>query len=191
MFYYQQARSRASQQARPTDPSSRKLQLRPLKPLLPTVPEADAGSAPATIGKRRVRTAFNSCRTKKILCDGQRPSCRRCSRRQRSCEYSARDDNKTPSAAAERQLCELRANLAHHDNLMRHLRRAPVHEAAATLQRLCVAHDPAAVIASLPLQASDLVMATAPALALNLVRHLSELRTDRALLPPTESHADP
>ncbi|KAH7191734.1 uncharacterized protein B0J16DRAFT_393706 [Fusarium flagelliforme] len=96
---------------------------------------AEASPTSPIIRKRpHVKVACNRCRAKKISCDGNRPTCNRCSGSDNVCVYAQKED--TRLGALERQLADVQLQLEQHQDIVQHLRSAPEHDALATIRRL-------------------------------------------------------
>ena len=85
--------------------------------------------------RKRVAVACNSCRTKRIGCDGGKPSCTACRRSRRECVYLLEDDAKT-----------LRDKLAAFQEIMELLKDQPHHVVQGVLQRLGRGSNPMTVL---------------------------------------------
>ncbi|KAL8386967.1 hypothetical protein RB595_010259 [Gaeumannomyces hyphopodioides] len=112
-----------------------------LRPLLPNVPERAGKRAPSPLAQRpkkkrtTVQAACQSCRKRKVKCDGLRPMCAPCTSSGAACEYSV------PEGLSQRDAERQRMNQvskSHRDlrTILDLLRRGPEAEAAEILRQV-------------------------------------------------------
>ncbi|PFH61397.1 hypothetical protein XA68_17449 [Ophiocordyceps unilateralis] len=122
-----------------------------LRPLLPSAVSAPSGnqlpSSSRQLPKRRqVPVACEHCRSRKVRCDGKRPSCTPCQTRRTLCVYPPEE-----STAAGIALLKNRADLLKQENVtllnfFRSLGELPKHEAADILAKIRATEDPMAIL---------------------------------------------
>ncbi|KAF9263637.1 hypothetical protein L218DRAFT_980039 [Marasmius fiardii PR-910] len=89
----------------------------------PEPPPADAGQKPVQLQRRRVWRACESCRRKKIKCDGCEPTCSQCTASGSQCTWLQTKDR---AALSRHYVQELEARLIHMESLFSQI--APVLE---------------------------------------------------------------
>ncbi|KAH8889052.1 hypothetical protein GQ53DRAFT_653152 [Thozetella sp. PMI_491] len=112
------------------------------RPLLPRIdgqsvqePEASATEGVLTqAGRLHKAVACNLCRARKMKCDGLKPRCTRCARRQQSCSYQASSTSESMTLKQKNQ--DLQNASLDMNMVLELLRTAPEHVAAAVLQDL-------------------------------------------------------
>ncbi|KAJ4985949.1 hypothetical protein SVAN01_08531 [Stagonosporopsis vannaccii] len=147
-----------------------------LRPLLPaTRPRSPPPSGPSS-KRKRVSVACNECRQKRIGCDGNRPSCAACHRRDRHCVYMNDEDLEMRPTVLKRENIALREKLVALQEIFEHLQHRTQHVTHDTVQRLGAGTDPSDVLKTLR---GELPHAT-----------LSEQSTARAILPAVYSDGE-
>ncbi|KAJ8115819.1 hypothetical protein OPT61_g2622 [Boeremia exigua] len=147
-----------------------------LRPLLPaTRPRTPPPSGPSS-KRKRVSVACNECRQKRIGCDGRRPVCAACRRRDRRCVYMNEEDLEMRPTVLKRENIVLREKLVALQEIFEHLQSRTQHVTHDTVQRLGTGADPSDVLKTLR---GELPHAT-----------LSEQSTARAILPAVYSDGE-
>ncbi|PHH86765.1 hypothetical protein CDD83_9795 [Cordyceps sp. RAO-2017] len=120
-----------------------------LRRLLPAqaLPSPTTSWPPPTRARARasVPTACDECRKLKLRCSGERPACRRCTRRRVLCRYASRP-GETPSQAFSRNYVDLQHRSTALEELVELLRNLPAAEAQNVLQRLRSGTDAVALV---------------------------------------------
>lgn len=147
-----------------------------LRPLLPaTRPRSPPPSGPSS-KRKRVSVACNECRQKRIGCDGARPVCAACNRRDRRCVYMNEEDLEMRPTILKRENITLREKLVALQEIFEHLQGRTQHVAHDTVQRLGAGANPSDVLKTLR---GELPHTT-----------LSEQATARAVLPAVHSDCE-
>ncbi|KAH6642662.1 hypothetical protein C7974DRAFT_106916 [Boeremia exigua] len=147
-----------------------------LRPLLPaTRPRSPPPSGPSS-KRKRVSVACNECRQKRIGCDGSRPVCAACHRRDRRCVYMNEEDLEMRPTVLKRENIALREKLVALQEIFEHLQSRTQHVAHDTVQRLGAGTDPSDVLKALRGQLPQAI--------------LSEQSTARAILPAVYSDGE-
>lgn len=121
----------------------------PLRPLLPaTRPRSPPPTGPSS-KRKRVSVACNECRQKRIGCDGSRPVCAACHRRDRRCVYMNEEDLEMRPTILKRENITLREKLVAFQDIFEHLQGRAEHVAHDTVQRLGAGAAPADVLRAL------------------------------------------
>ena len=120
--------------------------------------------------------ACNECRKKRIGCDGSRPMCAACHRRDRRCVYMNEEDLEMRPTVLKRENITLREKLVALQEIFEHLQSRTQHVAHDTVQRLGAGTDPSDVLKTLR---GELPHTT-----------LSEQSTARAILPAVHSDGE-
>merc|ERR1711981_432696 len=95
-------------------------------PLSPGSDESSTKARPVPRRRRSyVRAACNSCRTRKVACDGLRPVCRNCTKKGLTCNYVTLDAGETQTSALKRKVQELQEHLHEQIDFMNQLASAP------------------------------------------------------------------
>jgi hypothetical protein len=92
-----------------------------------------------------IPAACTACRTHKIKCNGERPACLSCVKKNRHCHY-ATNPGETASQALRRNLGDLRDQSAVNQEMLDLLRTLPESEAQEVLRRLRSGSDVASVL---------------------------------------------
>ncbi|KZM24620.1 DNA binding [Ascochyta rabiei] len=147
-----------------------------LRPLLPaTRPRSPPPSGPSS-KRKRVSVACNECRQKRIGCDGARPACAACHRRDRRCVYMNDENLEMRPTILKRENIALRDKLAVLQDIFEHLQGRTQHVAHDTVQRLGAGTNPSDVLKTL--------RGESPRTA------LSEQAAARAILPAVHSDCE-
>lgn len=147
-----------------------------LRPLLPaTRPRSPPPAGPSS-KRKRVSVACNECRQKRIGCDGSRPACAACTRRDRRCVYMNEEDLEMRPTVLKRENIVLREKLATLQEIFEHLQSSTQHVAHNTVQRLGAGNDPSDVLKTLRGESPH--------------AKLSEQTAARAILPPVHSDGE-
>ncbi|KAF2633415.1 hypothetical protein BU25DRAFT_444170 [Macroventuria anomochaeta] len=147
-----------------------------LRPLLPaTRPRSPPPSGPNS-KRKRVSVACNECRQKRIGCDGSRPVCAACHRRDRHCVYMNEEDLEMRPTILKRENIALREKLVAFQDIFEHLQGRTQHVAHDTVQRLGAGTDPSDVLKTLRGELPHAI--------------LSEQNTARAILPAVYSDGE-
>lgn len=147
-----------------------------LRPLLPaTRPRSPPPAGPSS-KRKRVSVACNECRQKRIGCDGCRPACAACTRRDRRCVYMNEEDLEMRPTVLKRENIALRERLVAFQEIFEHLQGRAQHVSHSSMQRLSAGDDPSDVLKTLR---GELPHAT-----------LSEQSAARAMLPPVHSDGE-
>lgn len=120
--------------------------------------------------------ACNECRQKRIGCDGCRPACAACTRRDRRCVYMNEEDLEMRPTVLKRENITLREKLVAFQEIFEHLQGRAQHVAHSSMQRLSAGDDPSDVLKTLR---GELPHAT-----------VSEQSAARAMLPPVHSDGE-
>lgn len=107
--------------------------------LLPTFGKRSLPPTPLP-RRNRVSTACDSCRTRKIRCNGGKP-CGTCQRSDSTCTYPNSDDAKKPTVL-RRENKALREHIAVHQEILDHLQSMPPNVAQDVLRLLETDSDP-------------------------------------------------
>ncbi|KAF9701168.1 hypothetical protein EKO04_000294 [Ascochyta lentis] len=120
-----------------------------LRPLLPaTQPRSPPPSGPSS-KRKRVSVACNECRQKRIGCDGVRPACAACHRRDRRCVYMNEEDLEMRPTILKRENIALREKLAAFQDIFEQLQSRTQHVAHDIVQRLGAGTNPTDVLKTL------------------------------------------
>ncbi|KAF1348955.1 hypothetical protein BDV97DRAFT_297385 [Delphinella strobiligena] len=95
-----------------------------------------------------VHVACLACRKLRIKCDGQRPLCTPCSRREEACEYDV-EANTTRTSALKRKNETLEREVEHYKELYRVIREQPEYDAAEVFRRIRATEEPLEVLEQL------------------------------------------
>ncbi|PHH90501.1 hypothetical protein CDD83_3496 [Cordyceps sp. RAO-2017] len=111
-------------------------------PLPPGPPPVRPSSSDLeAISKRTVvQAACESCRQRKIKCDGRRPSCAACGKLRRTCHYST-EPSESRAAALKRKHTEVVERLADHVDFIELLRTSSASGTREILSRIDAKHD--------------------------------------------------
>lgn len=103
--------------------------------------------------RQNVRIACNGCRKKKRACDGQRPTCRNCTRSGFECVYDTQEDGESRSTALQREVQATKSSLQLFNSMWHRLLSVPDSESIELLREL----RNAAATPSRPADSSGLV----------------------------------
>lgn len=120
--------------------------------------------------------ACNECRQKRIGCDGSRPACAACTRRDRRCVYMNEEDLEMRPTVLKRENIALREKLVAFQEIFDHLQTRTQHVTNDSMKRLAAGDDPSDVLKALR---GELPHAA-----------LSEQSAARAMLPPIHSDGE-
>ncbi|KIW04772.1 uncharacterized protein PV09_03962 [Verruconis gallopava] len=93
-----------------------------------------------------VRAACNSCRTRKVACDGERPVCNNCNKKGLHCAYVTLDPDETQTSALKRKVQELQDDLNDQAELINHLTNGPEDLVLDLIRQLRTTGNPSAVL---------------------------------------------
>ncbi|THH33707.1 hypothetical protein EUX98_g391 [Antrodiella citrinella] len=121
---------------------------------------ADVGTKPIPLQRRRVWRACESCRRKKIKCDGNEPTCSQCAATKSQCTWLQTKDR---AALSRHYVQELEARLLHMETLFQQV--TPILEQVGQASGLDISQLAAAAAASgsaSPMEGSQQLLATTP-----------------------------
>ena len=147
-----------------------------LRPLLPaTRPRSPPPPGPSA-KRKRVSVACNECRQKRIGCDGARPVCAACHRRDRRCVYMNEENLEMRPTILKRENIALREKLVAFQDIFEHLQGRTQHVAHDTVRRLGEGTDPSDVLKTLRGELPHMT--------------ISEQAAAKAILPPVHSDCE-
>ncbi|KAF1938467.1 hypothetical protein EJ02DRAFT_410392 [Clathrospora elynae] len=114
--------------------------MRPLRPLLPTTTRPQNLPAPPSLPRDRVASACDQCRSRKIKCNGERPACLECVKRETTCHYATRS-METQGQALKRKHDALQAQNDAYAELFHLIRTRSDHESHEILRRIKMGTD--------------------------------------------------
>ncbi|KAF2855091.1 hypothetical protein T440DRAFT_415184 [Plenodomus tracheiphilus IPT5] len=132
---------------------------------------------PGPVSKRkRTTVACDICRERRTGCNGARPMCTACRKRDTRCTYVNQGNLEMRPTILKRENTELREKLVAFKDILVHLESMPEHIAQDTLQRLKGGADPTTLLKTVQGQ------------QLNLLPSAQD--TVRAMLPPIDSDCE-
>ncbi|KAF1844763.1 uncharacterized protein K460DRAFT_98178 [Cucurbitaria berberidis CBS 394.84] len=126
--------------------------------------------------RKRTSVACDACRQKRAGCDGVRPACTACQKRQSQCTYMNQEDQEMRPTILKRENTTLREKIAAYGEIICLLENIPQTTVQDILRRLRTGSDPAVILRSLKSEN----FATTP----------SAQRMARSILPPIQSNCE-
>ncbi|KAI8943582.1 hypothetical protein NX059_001577 [Plenodomus lindquistii] len=141
-----------------------------------TRPRSPTLGADPVSKRKRTTVACDVCRERRTGCNGARPMCAACRKRDTRCTYVNQEDLEMRPTILKRENIELREKLAAFKDLLLHIENVPQHAAQDILQRLKAGSDPISLLKTVQGQQFDVVP--------------SAQHTVRAMLPPLQSNCE-